>query len=175
MRLCSKLGLASILVVALALAGHARAQEIDKASWLSDLRKEALKKGIRGDTIDKAFQHFKPIKRVIELDRSQPEFTLTFPQYLNRVVPERRVVKGRNKLEKHKQILIEIGNKYGVQPRFIVALWGIETDFGRIDGGFSVINSLATLAIDGRRSKFFRGQLNIYRLCCYIRYIKNAV
>ena len=56
-------------------------------------------------------------------------------------------------------LLNEIGNRYGVQPRFIVALWGVETDFGRIDGGFPVIHALATLAIDGRRSKFFREQL----------------
>jgi len=56
-------------------------------------------------------------------------------------------------------LLNEIGKKYGVQPRFIVSLWGVETDFGRIDGGFPVIHALATLAIDGRRSKFFREQL----------------
>ncbi len=57
-------------------------------------------------------------------------------------------------LAKNKRILEDIGKKYSVQPRFIIALWGIETDFGRLDGGFSVVHSLATLALDGRRSKF---------------------
>ena len=146
--------------VSFALANDpAHSQEADTAVWIAKLRGEAVKKGISGGTVDQAFQNFKPLKRVVELDRRQPEFTLTFTQYLNRVVPQQRVKKGRQKLAQNKQLLTQIGKKYGVQPRFIVALWGIETDFGRVDGGFSVIQSLATLAIDGRRSKFFRGQL----------------
>ena len=66
---------------------------------------------------------------------------------------------GKSKLKKHEELLRKISSKYGVQSRYIVALWGIETDFGRITGGFPVISSLATLAYDGRRSKFFRKEL----------------
>jgi membrane-bound lytic murein transglycosylase B len=101
----------------------------------------------------------KPIPRVIELDRRQPEFTLTFAQYMKRVVTDRRVAKGRERLRQHRDLLNEVAQKYGVQPRFIVALWGIETDFGRITGGFPVLSALATLAHDGRRSAFFRKEL----------------
>ena len=132
---------------------------IDTTTWVNSLKADAIKSGIRGATFDQALSNFQPIDRVIELDRNQPEFILTFDQYIRRVVPERRVIKGKKKFSENKTILREIGRKYGVQPRFIVALWGIETDFGGIDGGFPVIRALATLAFDGRRSKFFRGQL----------------
>ena len=128
-------------------------------NWKEKLKIEAIEKGISKNTLDLAIDDFKPIKRVIELDRRQPEFTLTLDQYLKRVVPSRRIKKGRLMLAKNNKILEKIGKKYSVQPRFIIALWGIETDFGRLDGGFSVVHSLATLALDGRRSKFFRKEL----------------
>ena len=128
-------------------------------NWKEKLKIEAIEKGISKNTLDLAIDDFKPIKRVIELDRRQPEFTLTLDQYLKRVIPSRRIKKGRLMLAKNNKILEKIGNKYSVQPRFIIALWGIETDFGRLDGGFSVVHSLATLALDGRRSKFFRKEL----------------
>jgi len=151
--------LALALLATVPAGGDGRAAETDFADWLAALRAEALSKGIGAQTLDRALTGLKPIRRVIELDRHQPDFTLTFDQYMARVVPRRRVKKGQAKLAEHKQILTEIGMKYGVQPRFIVALWGIETDFGRFDGGFSVIRALATLAHDGRRGRFFRGQL----------------
>lgn len=137
------------------LSTNLGAKEIDTNTWISILRTEAVSKGISGSTVDQAFAKFTPIKRVIELDRNQPEFALTFEQYLSRVVPKKRVTKGRQKLAENKILLTNIGEQYRVQPRFIVALWGIETDFGRIGGGFSVVHSLATLAIDGRRRVFF--------------------
>jgi len=127
--------------------------------WLKDFRVEALDKGIRPATLDAALTGIQPIPRVIELDRKQPEFTLTFAQYLERVVPVSRQNKARDRFKTHQQLLDEIGKKYGVQPRFIVALWGIETDFGRVTGGFDVIPALASLAYDGRRSAFFRKEL----------------
>ena len=147
------------ITVAVCLSTSVVAQTVDIADWLEALKAEVIEKEIRVSTFEQALSNFKPIQRVIDLDRRQPEFTLTFDQYLRRVVPKQRVIRGRGKLTKHKILLNEIGNKYGVQPRFIVALWGVETDFGRIDGGFPVIHALATLAIDGRRSKFFREQL----------------
>lgn len=127
--------------------------------WLEGVRREALSQGISEATLREALADIRPIPRVIELDRRQPEFTLTFEEYLQRVVPEDRVERGRRMLEQHRPLLDEIGEKYGVQPRFIVALWGIETDFGRITGGFQVVPALATLAHDGRRSAFFRKEL----------------
>ncbi|UUX50164.1 lytic murein transglycosylase [Nisaea acidiphila] len=127
--------------------------------WVKELKAEAAGQGIDQKILDQAFAGVAPIPRVIELDRKQPEFTLTFEQYLTRVVPNARIQKGRKLLAENKALLTEVSEKYGVQPRFIVALWGVETDFGRITGGFPVVASLATLAHDGRRSAFFRKEL----------------
>lgn len=127
--------------------------------WLTQLRKDALADGISDATLNAALKDVKLIERVIELDRSQPEFTLTFAQYLERVVPVSRQNRAKARFDEHRDLLKEIGQTYGVQPRFVVALWGIETDFGRVQGGFKVIPALVTLAYDGRRSEFFRKEL----------------
>ena len=130
-------------------------------TWLKALRGEAAARGISAATLDAALSGIKPIPRVIELDRRQPEFTLTFNQYMQRVVPQSRVQKGQKKLSENKVLLAEVSRNYGVPPQFIVAFWGIETDFGRVTGGFKVIDALATLAFDGRRSAFFRKELHL--------------
>lgn len=153
---------AAVLGSALALclaAAPAAANEQSFDAWRGALRHEALESGVSAATFDLAFAGVQPIPRIIELDRSQPEFTMTFQQYLERVVPQSRIDTARTKLHENRALLEEIGKKYGVQPRFIVALWGIESDFGRRTGDFSVVASLATLAYDGRRSSFFRKEL----------------
>jgi len=137
----------------------AAAETPDFRTWLLDLRREALNQGIRGETLDAALDGIEPISRVIELDRRQPEFTLTFQEYIARVVPAKRIEMGRQKLAENRALLNAVGKRFRVQPRFIVALWGIETDFGRLTGGFPVIDALATLAYDGRRSAYFRAEL----------------
>ena len=147
------------LVFALPVSSHETRSNVPFAIWLKELRAEAASRGVRAATIEEALRGVKLIPRVIELDRRQPEFTLTFRQYMDRVVPESRVKKGRQRLSENRELLEGIGRKYGVQPRFIVAFWGIETDFGRLSGGFPVIPALVTLAYDGRRSAFFRGEL----------------
>ena len=141
------------------LAAVSAPAKADFQSWLKELRHEAAGKGISEETLDAALTEIKPIPRVIELDRKQPEFTLTFEQYMNRVVPRSRIEKGRKKLAENKALLMEVSRKFGVPPQFIVAFWGVETDFGRVTGGFKVIDALATLAFDGRRSAFFRKEL----------------
>jgi membrane-bound lytic murein transglycosylase B len=137
----------------------ALAQQQDFASWLQALHVEAQQRGISQATLEAALTGLQPLPRVIELDRKQPEFTLTYTQYLQRVVPPERVQRGKRLLNEHRALLTEIGAAYGVQPRFIVALWGIESDYGRSTGGFSVIAALATLAYEGRRSSLFRREL----------------
>ena len=139
------------------LSFQAQAEEFDV--WRGALRTEALANGISAALFDEAFQNVSPIARVIELDRNQPEFTLTLSTYMQKVVSGTRTKKARIRLEEHKDILAEVSAKYGVQPRFVVALWGIETNFGQHTGGFSVIAALATLAHDGRRSAYFRKEL----------------
>jgi len=128
-------------------------------AWLADLRSEAAAKGISKATLDSALSGVKPLPRVIELEKSQPEFKLTVQEYLDRVVPESRVMKGREALKQNGDLLQEVYGRYGVQPPILVALWGIETDFGRSVGGYPVIQAVATLAYQGRRTAFFRQEL----------------
>ena len=123
------------------------------------VRSEALMSGVSESTVAQAFSDVKLVPRIIELDRNQPEGRQTFTQYLQRVVPETRIEAAQKRLTEHRVLLEQVGNYYQLQPRFIIALWGIESDFGRFTGGFSVINALATLAYDGRRSTFFRAEL----------------
>lgn len=150
---------ASLVIPLLCVAVPTESVAQEFTQWIKELRKDAATKGIRPVTLDAALKGIKLIPRVVELDRKQPEFTLTFRQYMDRVVSRGRVDKGRQKLKENRALLKEIGVKFGVPPRIIVAFWGIETDFGRITGGFSVIPALVTLAYDGRRSTFFRGEL----------------
>ena len=139
---------------------NANAQGMPFSEWLVGLRAEALSKGISAATLDATLTGLEPIPRVIELDRRQPEFTWTFRKYMESLVNEQRVEKGKIKLSENARLLNTIGKKYGIQPRFLVAFWGLETDFGRLaEGYFSTIAALATLAHDGRRSAFFREQL----------------
>lgn len=150
--------LAALMCVCLS----ASAQDTSKgdfASWLTTLRKEASDNGIANATLDSAFGHLQPIPRVIELDRQQPEFTQTFWNYLNQRITTQRIEMGRKMLKQHRALLTDVEKKYGVPPRFLVAFWGLETNFGSYLGGFPVIGSLATLAFDYRREAFFRAQL----------------
>ena len=133
--------------------------ELDYPTWLENFKIRAEKHGISKEIIDETLSQVKIIPRVIELDRKQPEFTLTLSQYLNRVISKQRKKKGISKIRENWVLLENISKKYNVQPRFIVALWGIETDFGRISGGFPVIDSLVTLAYDGRRGEYFSKEL----------------
>ena len=133
--------------------------ELDYPVWLEKFKIRAEKNGISKKTIDETLNQVKIIPRVVELDRNQPEFRLTLSQYLNNVVSKKRTQKGISKIRENWILLENISKKYKVQPRFIVALWGIETDFGRVSGGFPVIDSLVTLAYDGRRGKYFSKEL----------------
>lgn len=128
-------------------------------SWLKQFKSEARKQGVPDKLLADAFAGVQPIDRVIELDRRQPEFTLTFWHYLDRAITPDRVAKGRALMKKHRKLLDRVEKKYGVQPRFLVAFWGMETGFGAHLGSFPLIGALATLAYDERRSEFFRKEL----------------
>ncbi|MAA61878.1 MAG: lytic transglycosylase, partial [Idiomarina sp.] len=129
------------------------------ATYVEALKAEAIESGYKQDTLDKAFAKVKYYERAVELDKNQPEFKLTLDTYLPRAVPDWKAEKALEKYNEHKELLEEIGKEYGVQPRFIVALWGIETNFGSFTGGFDVVSALTTLAFDGRREEFFKKQL----------------
>lgn len=131
----------------------------DFASWLADLRAEAASRGISAPTLDKAFAEIHaPLPRVIELDRSQPEFVQTFSGYMANRMSDARIRRGQRMLVEHRELFAEVQQKYGVQPHYLVAFWALESNFGDYTGGFSVLNALATLAYDPRRSQMFRNQ-----------------
>ena len=161
---------AAVLIASWQAAAHAR-QEAGKAAadetisgqafrdWLDVLRAEARAKGISDVTLDAALGGIAPLVAVIERDRRQPEFTQTFWAYLDQRVSDERVKRGRALLAKHRDLLNEIYAQYGVPPRYLIAFWGLETNFGDYLGNFRVIDALATLAYDRRRARFFRGEL----------------
>ncbi len=127
--------------------------------WLQGFRTEASAKGIDSAALDRGLANVSTIERVLELDKRQPEFMLTLWRYLELYVPEARVEKGKALLQTHAKLLKKIEDKYGVPARFLVAFWGVETDFGRNFGSFNMIDAVATLAYDARRADFFRSQL----------------
>ena len=129
------------------------------SDFVTGISNEAEKKGISLKLIKDFKTKVAFIPRVIELDRSQPEFKLTLDQYLARVVTLSRIKKANSKYKKNKKILKVISKHYGVQARFLVSLWGIETDFGRLTGGFPVVSALSTLAFEGRRHEYFKKEL----------------
>jgi membrane-bound lytic murein transglycosylase B len=150
---------AAFLAVAMVLPGGQVRAAAPFADWLAELRQEARADGISEGTLERALDGVAPIPRVIELDRRQPEGRMTFVEYRERVINDARIRKGRQMLERHRPLLSRIEAEYGVPAEVIVALWGIESNFGENTGGFPVIASLATLAHEGRRAEFFRGEL----------------
>lgn len=134
--------------------------EDDFAAWLAEFRTEALAAGISRQTVDAALSEVEaPLPRVIDLDRKQPETTETLKDYVAARVNRVRVNNGRRMMNLYPTWLGRVEREYGVQRRFIVALWGIETSYGEHSGGLSVIQTLATLAYDRRRGTFFRKEL----------------
>jgi membrane-bound lytic murein transglycosylase B len=127
--------------------------------WLDTARQEALRRGISQATVTQAFAGLTPNPRVVELDGRQPEFSQTFWRYLDGAISEARVNKGRALMQQNAGLLAKLERTYGVPGRYLVAFWGMETDFGRNTGDFSVVRSLATLAYDGRRGAYFRGEM----------------
>ena len=141
------------------LLGKAHGETASFSLWLNELRQEALARGISQATLDKALTLSQPIERVLELDKRQPEFLDTFWNYIDRRVTPDRIEKGRNLLAEHRRLLVNVENTHHVPARFLVAFWGLETNFGQFTGGYPVIDALASLAFDTRRGDFFRGEL----------------
>ncbi len=127
--------------------------------WLEALRAEARRKGVSDGTVSLALAEVAPIPRVIELDQRQPEYTQTFRRYLDGVTSDARIANGKAMMQRHAALLEALEKEYGVPGRFLVAFWGLESDFGRDIGSYPVVNALATLAYDGRREAFFRDEL----------------
>ena len=122
--------------------------------WIIKIKKELEKERYNNSSFELIDDlSFNP--RVIELDRKQPEFKLTFDQYLNKVLNDKKKRDIVKKFNENKNLLNKIQLKYNVDPKIIVALWGIETSFGKYTGKFNILRSLASLSYDGRRTSFF--------------------
>ncbi|MCE0492903.1 lytic murein transglycosylase [Vibrio salinus] len=124
--------------------------------YVQGLKQEAKAKGISDQTLDAAFANVEYKPRAIVADKNQPEKKLTLDEYIPRAVPDWKVAQAKKLYTKYHKELTRIGEQYGVSPRYILALWGVESNFGKFTGGYKVINALSTLAYDGRREAFFR-------------------
>lgn len=131
----------------------------DFDACVADLRRQAAERGISTTAIEDGLAGVAFRERVIDLDRSQPEFVTSFADYFGRRVTDGRIEKGRELLEAHGDLLARIYQDYGVPPRYLVAIWGLETNYGGYLGDMPVFDSVATLACDGRRPELFTEQL----------------
>ena len=136
-----------------------REEHISFAAWLAEFRREALHAGIAPDILDAALRGLRPDAEVIKADRSQPEFTRPIWEYLDGALSLRRMARAEQLLEEHAALLHRIEQHYGVDRQTLVAIWGLESNFGQTQGSKSVIRSLATLAHEGRRPEFAHQQL----------------
>ncbi len=147
----------TLLVLGASLAASALAQ--DKGTfeeYVKGLKEEARQQGISSQVLTEAFHNVEYTPRAVNADRNQPEQKLTLDQYVSRTVPDSKIKQANEVYKKYAIELKRIGEKYNVQPSFIVALWGIESNFGLITGNYRVIDALSTLAYEGRREAFFR-------------------
>jgi membrane-bound lytic murein transglycosylase B len=127
--------------------------------WLAAVRDEAATRGIRPEIIEEAFTGIEPVEQILERDRAQAEFTLNLEAYLRRRLTRPILKTAQQMYTEHKVLLTKIGEHYGVNPRVVVAVWGLESNFGRFAGVRPTIPTLATLAYDPRRGTMFRSEL----------------
>lgn len=162
MKLTKILTVSSLLMLSMTSSADSTTAEPEKMpfeQYVTALKVEAIEKGINETVVNSAFEKVEFLQRSVKADKAQPEFKLTLDTYIPRAVPDWKIEQAREAYKKHYHLLQEVGSKYGVQPRFIVALWGIETNFGRLTGRHYIISSLATMAYEGRRETLFKRQL----------------
>ncbi|MBL0318056.1 MAG: lytic murein transglycosylase [Alphaproteobacteria bacterium] len=128
-------------------------------SWLKTVRPDAIYQGVSPKTVDQAFSQIRYRDDIIELDQKQPDVTRTFDQYISSTVSPAKIEKARQAYADNKLLIDDVSRRYGVQPQYIVSLWGVESNFGANMGKFPVVESLAVLAFEGRRRDFFKGEL----------------
>ena len=133
--------------------------DTDFETWLISYKKIALKKGISQETIDVAFKNVKFLEQVIKYDRKQPEFFEDTVTYVSKRATDSKAKKAEKLLKKNTHLFSEVENKFKVEKEILLALWGIETHFGKHVGKMDIISSLATLSYDKRRRDFFSSQL----------------
>lgn len=147
-------------IISILYAFSAMAQQQSWSAWVQQLRTQAIQDGIQPQVFDQVFSAIPgPSSKVLHYYNSQPERRLSFTEYRQTRANKSRIQMGRSEYQKDKSLLSGISKTYGVDPTFILALWGLETDYGRFMGTFSVPQSLATLAYASNRQAFFRHEL----------------
>ena len=152
------------LAVCLGACSTVKAESVvpqEYLNWLDSLKKEMVARGISQTTVDEVFAvnyyHEKPA--AVAKDRKQLEFVLTSDQYLNRIVSKARVEKGQKLYRDLNRFLAELEKKYALPGEYIIAFWGMETNYGSTFGGYNVIDALTEMSYDKRRAKFFKNEL----------------
>ena len=130
----------------------------DFQQCLTNLRSQAIASGVTGLTYDRYTQNLTPDYSVIEKLNYQPEFSTPIWDYLSGLVDEERVQLGQQKLAQHREVLNRVAATYGVPAETVVAVWGVESNFGNISGSYPLLQALGTLSCEGRRQSFFRGE-----------------
>lgn len=127
-------------------------------SCIANLRSQAVSSGVSGSTYDRYTQNLTPDYSVISKLDYQPEFSTPIWDYLSGLVDEERVEKGRQMLNQHRDVLNRVAAAYGVPAETVVAVWGVESNFGDISGKYPLLQALGTLSCEGRRQSYFRGE-----------------
>ena len=149
----------TLITFAFVSLAYASEEKEDFSTWLSSFKKYAVSKGISNDTVNSVFENVQYLDQVIKYDRKQPEFFEDTVTYVSKRANTRRVKNAKKLLRNNNNMFIEVEKKFSVEKEILLALWGIETNFGKHVGKMDIISSLATLTFDKRRSEFFSKQL----------------
>ena len=151
----------TVILLAVVLFGYTAVSDRAFDSWKVEFKTLAVGQGIRADVVDVAFRGLLPDRKVLELDAKQPEFTKTVWEYLASATAPTRIATGQARLRTYAPLLNQLHAQYGVQPEYLRAVWGLESDFGRYTGRHNTIRSLATLTYAGtpERRTFWQKQL----------------
>ena len=155
----SKIFLILLIHLFLLKSALATVSNVEFKVWVESYKKKAFESGVSLQTLDLAFKNVKFLEKVIFYDRKQPEFFEDTITYVSKRATSSKAKKARDLLKKNKNLFNEVENKFKVEKEILLALWGIETHFGKHVGKMDIISSLATLSYDKRRSEFFSLQL----------------
>ena len=150
-----------LITLSVSFIHPAFAQASDFESWLNNFKKRAIATGISKEAVEDVMANAKFLPKVIEYDRYQPEFYEDTVTYIKKRSSKKKIIEGKRLYKKEKQIIDKVENDFDVEKELLLALMGIETNFGKYLGKMDIISSLATLSFDKRRSEFFTQELII--------------